>query len=136
MAVTWPNIRSFYLDGPLSSQRVTLAGLIPLAQYCFDLEELTVTLNTLDVPSTTPGPKITNISLTVIQTVDVPIAHLKEVAAFFRTFPLYFTCKKAKTLVQVAVQARHEWYVDRSCQVYPKTYRLERVMKSFEIHTE
>ncbi|KAJ7234001.1 hypothetical protein C8J57DRAFT_1195629 [Mycena rebaudengoi] len=89
MALAWPLLRKLDLAPGCQSvhylPKITLGGLIPLAQYCQMLSSLTLVVNALDAdPYSTekPGGGICNKSLVDLNVVESPIAFPGAVAAF------------------------------------------------------
>ena len=86
MAQAWPRIRSLVLRGYYPEECkpcVTILGLIPIAQHCPELEELTILFDTRWLPLPTACfPGATSEALKKLQLLNSPIEDPEEVAAF------------------------------------------------------
>lgn len=85
LALAWPQITMLSLKSHALSRQVpslTLQGLIPLAEHCKRLEDLTIPFNALIVPSRKLLREVYNPSLVQLSVVNSPISDPRAVAAF------------------------------------------------------
>jgi hypothetical protein len=85
IAQAWSHITCLEIDGGGVDEqpRVTLSGLVPLAQYCLRLQKLTIRLDARSVPPpTTESSGVTHRSLKALWVLDSPITEPARVAAF------------------------------------------------------
>jgi hypothetical protein len=97
MALAWPHITSLILRCP---SRVTLCGLVPLAQYCLKLQYLDIFFDPCSIPP--PTTEFLAVKNEVLRDLDVshrpvaflPITEPERVAAFIHgVFPrAWLTC--------------------------------------------
>lgn len=83
MAVAWPKIKELSLVGdstPLDSG-ITLAGLLPLAEHCFKLESLTLTIDARSMPREAAPPRVRG-HVTTMHVLNSPLQDPSGVAAF------------------------------------------------------
>jgi hypothetical protein len=91
MAMAWRCIISLRLgmpERPWGNSRMTLVGMVALAQHCPQLRHLSVPIDACEVPSTSPDTRIFVNSLVELEVGNSPIIDPVEVGAFLsRLFP-------------------------------------------------
>jgi hypothetical protein len=89
MAVAWPRLRSLALEDNLLDPRITILGLVPLAQHCSELQTLKIRFDARSLPALVPNTLAArNETMEELDVSLSPIAEPEWVAAFlYDIFP-------------------------------------------------
>jgi hypothetical protein len=119
VARTWPRITTLILREPGHSPRITLLGLVLLAQYCTKLETLAIHLDARSVPPATPSPRVKCEALTSVDVMQSPISEPRQVASFiYDIFPRAYVHNKCLVASDEAWEFSERWALVRDLGPY------------------